>query len=45
MKDVMLSSRARAAVRLALDEDLADALTERKAKWCDSTSEALVDAD
>lgn len=41
----MLSSRAKAAVRLALDEDLADALNSRKVKWCDSTSEALVDAD
>ena len=45
MKDVMLSSRAKAAVKLALDEDLADALSARKTKWCDSTSEALVDAD
>ena len=45
MKDVMLSSRARAAVRLALDEDLADALDARRTKWCDATSEALVDAD
>ena len=43
MKDVMLSTRARAAVRLALDEDLADALDARKSKWCDATSEALVD--
>ena len=43
MKDVMLSSRARAAVRLALDEDLADAADARKTKWCDATSEALVD--
>ena len=39
----MLSTRARAAVRLALDEDLADALDARKSKWCDATSEALVD--
>ncbi|MBO7482611.1 MAG: carboxylating nicotinate-nucleotide diphosphorylase [Kiritimatiellae bacterium] len=45
MKDVMLSTRARAAVRLALDEDLADAADARKSKWCDATSEALVDAD
>lgn len=45
MKDVMLSSRAKAAVRLALDEDLADAVSSRNVKWCDSTSEALVDAD
>ena len=43
MKDVMLSSRAKAAVRLALDEDLADALDARRTKWCDATSEALVD--
>ena len=43
MKDVMLSTRARAAVRLALDEDLADAFDARKSKWCDATSEALVD--
>ena len=43
MKDVMLSTRARAAVRLALDEDLADALDARKSKWCDATSDALVD--
>lgn len=41
----MLSSRAKAAVRLALDEDLADAVGSRNVKWCDSTSEALVDAD
>lgn len=45
MKDVMLSTRARAAVRLALDEDLADASDARKTKWCDATSEALVDAN
>ena len=45
MKDVMLSCRAKAAVRLALDEDLADALDARRTKWCDATSEALVDAD
>ena len=45
MKDVMLSNRAKAAVRLALDEDLADALDARRTKWCDATSEALVDAD
>ena len=40
----MLSSRAKAAVRLALDEDLADASDSRKTERCDSTSEALVDA-
>ena len=43
MKDVMRSSRARAAVRLALDEDLADAADVRRTRWCDATSEALVD--
>lgn len=43
MKDVMLSTRARAAVRLALDEDLADASDASASSWCDSTSEALVD--
>jgi len=43
MKDVMLSTRAKAAVRLALDEDLADVADARKNKWCDATSEALVD--
>jgi len=45
MKDVMLSTRARAAVKLALDEDLADAADARRTKWCDATSEALVDPD
>ena len=45
MKDVMRSTRAQAAVKLALDEDLADAADARKAKWCDATSEALVDPD
>ena len=39
----MLSSRARAAVRAALDEDLADALDVRRDRWLDATSEALVD--
>ncbi len=43
VKDVMLSTRARAAVRLALDEDLADASNARRTAWCDATSEALVD--
>ncbi|MCR5750703.1 MAG: carboxylating nicotinate-nucleotide diphosphorylase [Kiritimatiellae bacterium] len=42
MKDVMLSPRAKAAVRLALDEDLGDA-ARNVARWCDCTSEALVD--
>lgn len=36
LRDVMRLSAAKAAVRLALDEDLG-------AKWCDATSEALVD--
>ena len=45
MKDVMLSSRAKAAVRLALDEDLADAVSCTAKHWCDATSEALVDPD
>ncbi len=44
MKDVMLSTRAKAAVRLALDEDLADVADARRTKRCDATSEALVDA-
>ncbi len=44
MKDVMLSPRAKAAVLLALDEDLADASRlASKATWCDATSLALVD--
>ena len=41
----MLSVRAKAAVRLALDEDLADAADSRRTAWCDATSEALVDPD
>lgn len=47
MKDVMLSSRAKAAVALALDEDLIDAVATPKnnAQRCDATSKALVDAD
>lgn len=40
MKDVMLSARAREAVKLALDEDLC---SEKCSVWCDATSEALVD--
>ncbi len=44
MKDVMLSNRAKAAVRLALDEDLADVADARRTTRCDATSEALVDA-
>ena len=43
MKDVMRSTRAQAAVKLALDEDLADVSDARRTKWCDATSEALVD--
>ena len=43
MRDVMSSSRAKAAVRLALDEDLADARCARSSPWLDATSEALVD--
>ena len=43
MKDVMLSTRARAAVALALDEDLADAVSLRRSRRLDATSEALVD--
>ncbi len=43
MKDVMLSSRAKAAVRLALDEDLCSATDAKASLWCDATSIALVD--
>ena len=43
MKDVMRFPRARAAVRLALDEDLASATRCVSAPWTDATSEALVD--
>ena len=43
MTDVMKSPRARAAVRLALDEDLGDVVKTSFRRWCDSTSEALVD--
>ena len=42
-RDVMRSPRARAAVRLALDEDLASVDRIRSAPWCDATSIALVD--
>ncbi len=42
VRDVMKSPRARAAVRLALDEDLASA-EKVCSEWCDATSEALVD--
>jgi len=41
--DVMRSPRARAAVRLALDEDLASAERVKAAPWRDATSIALVD--
>ena len=42
-RDVMKSPRARAAVRLALDEDLASVDRVRSSPWCDATSVALVD--
>ena len=45
MKDVMLHTRAKAAIRLALDEDLSCAEENSGAPWCDATSEALVDPD
>ena len=45
MKDVMRSTRAQAAVALALDEDLADVADASARDWCDATSEALVDPD
>ena len=41
--DVMKSPRARAAVRLALDEDLASVERIKSSPWCDATSVALVD--
>jgi len=45
MKDVMCSPRAKAAVLLALDEDLSNvSLLTSRSKWCDATSEALVDS-
>ena len=43
MVDVMKSPRARAAVLLALDEDLGSAERTTFARRCDATSEALVD--
>ena len=43
MVDVMRSSRAKAAVRLALDEDLVSVDRVVDGPWCDATSEALVD--
>lgn len=45
IKDVMKSTRAQRAVKLALDEDLGDALRDGAAEWCDATSEALVDGN
>jgi len=45
MKDIMLSPRAKAAVRLALDEDLASVSCIKSGPWCDATSEALVDPE
>lgn len=44
MADIMKSARARAAVRLALDEDLGSVDKDRFERWCDCTSEALVDS-
>lgn len=43
MADVMKSPRARAAVLLALDEDLGSVSNMAFARRCDATSEALVD--
>jgi len=43
LKDVMRQPRARAAVRLALAEDLASVERVIDAPFCDATSEALVD--
>jgi nicotinate-nucleotide pyrophosphorylase (carboxylating) len=43
LKDVMLSARAKAAVTLALEEDLIDAVSIKKTRRLDATSEALVD--
>ncbi len=43
MADVMKSPRARAAVLLALDEDLGSVSSTTFARRCDATSEALVD--
>ena len=44
-RDVMKSPRARAAVRLALDEDLASVDKVKASPWCDATSLALVDPE
>ncbi len=43
MKDVMLSPRSKAAVRLALEEDLVSVDKVKSSPWCDATSIALVD--
>ena len=43
MRDVMSSPRAKYAVRLALDEDLGDAVRAVVGRRLDATSEALVD--
>jgi len=45
MRDVMSLPRAKAAVRLALDEDLVDAQRISSSRRLDATSEALVDPD
>jgi nicotinate-nucleotide pyrophosphorylase (carboxylating) len=45
LKDVMKSPRARAAVLLALDEDLASVDKVLSNSRCDATSEALVDPE
>ena len=44
MIDVMRSPRAKAAVAIALDEDLGN-VSKSGARWCDATSEALVDPE
>ena len=43
MSDLMESTRVRAAIRSALDEDLYSASEAGSGEWCDATSEALVD--
>jgi nicotinate-nucleotide pyrophosphorylase (carboxylating) len=45
MKDVMRSARAKAAVRLALEEDLVSASETAAGLPCDATSVALLDPD
>ena len=44
LPDVMKAPRAKAAVLLALDEDLGN-VARAGAKWCDATSEALVNPE